>query len=92
MRHNKFLDHLALILKISGVPAKVEPRNLVNGFVPRPLQRDPAQNRLVNRALQGAIPDQAYEDPKDGTWKIVELKVINENPAARWRRKGDVPV
>ena len=49
----------------SGVSARDEPRKVVNRFVPRPLLREPAQNRLVKRALQWAIPDLAYEDPED---------------------------
>ena len=57
-------DYTALIMKLSGVSVRVEPRNMVNGLVPRTLMRDPTQNQLLQRALQGAIPDMEYTDPK----------------------------
>ena len=66
-------------MKLSGVSVRVEPRNMVNGLVPRTLMRDPTQKQLLQRALQGAIPDMEYTDPKHGRKKIVEFKVINQN-------------
>ncbi len=51
-------------MKLSGVSVRVEPRNMENGLVPRTLMRDPTQNQLLQRALQGAIPDMEYTDPK----------------------------
>jgi hypothetical protein len=66
----------------SGVSAKGEPRNVVNGLIPRPLRRDieHTQGDRVHRVLQGAVPDVAYTNPGDGKERIVELKFINQCP------------
>ena len=68
-------------MQTSGMQAKLEPRNLLNGFVPRTLQHDPSQQQAT-WALQGAMPDLAYDDRTDGKWKIVEFKGINQNPTS----------
>jgi hypothetical protein len=58
------------------VSARVEPRNMVNQFVPQPLLRDPMKDQLVQRVLQGAIADLVYTDPGDGreNLKMVEFR------------------
>jgi hypothetical protein len=45
------------MMKLSGLSVRVEPRNMMNQFVPQVLVRDPTQGKLVQRVLQGAIPD-----------------------------------
>jgi len=80
-RHDKFVHFIALMMKLSGMSVRVEPRNMVNPFVPHALLRDPTQGQLVQRVLQGAIPDQVYTDPADGREKMVEFKVINQCPS-----------
>ena len=45
------------MMKLSGLSVRVEPRNMMNQFVPQALVRDPTQGKLVQRVLQGAIPD-----------------------------------
>ncbi len=52
-----------MLMQHSGMPAKGEPRNIVNGMIPRPLLRDLTQEDRVHRVLQGAVPDVAYIDP-----------------------------
>ena len=66
----------------SGVSAKGEPRNVVNGLIPQPLRRDieHTQGDRVHRVSQGAVPDVAYTNPGDGKERIVELKFINQCP------------
>ena len=59
------------MMKLSGVSVRVEPRNVMNQFVPQPPLRDPTQDQLVQRTLQGAIPDRVNTDP------MVEVKFIN---------------
>ena len=68
-------------MQFSGVPAKGEPRNVVNGQIPRPLLREHTQDDSAHRVLQGAVPDVAYTNPSDGQEKIVELKFINQCPS-----------
>jgi hypothetical protein len=34
-----------------------------------------------SEAIQGAIPDIVYDDPKDGKQRVVELKFHNQSPA-----------
>ena len=60
--------------------AKGEPRNVVNGQIPRPLLREHTDR--MHRVLQGAVPDVAYTNPSDGKEKIVELtrKFVNQCP------------
>ena len=60
--------------------AKGEPRNIVNGMIPRPLLREYTQEDRVHRVFQGAVPDVAYTDPGHGREMIVELKFINAGP------------
>jgi hypothetical protein len=60
--------------------AKGEPRNVVNGLIPRPLLREYTQEDRVHRVLQGAVADVAYTDPGHGREMIVELKFINPGP------------
>ncbi len=50
--------------KLSGVSVRVEPRNMMNGL-PRTLLRNPMQSAVVQGALQEAIPDMDYTDPKN---------------------------
>jgi hypothetical protein len=63
-------DFVALMMKLSGVSVRVEPRKMTNQFVPQPPLRDPTQDQLVQRMLQGAIPDRVNTDP------MVEVKLI----------------
>ena len=51
-------------------------------FVPQPPLRDPTHDQLVERVLQGAVPDLEYTDPRDGKKKIVEVKFINQCPSS----------
>jgi hypothetical protein len=60
-----------------GVRVKVEPRNLLNRFIPRTFRPGLADDE-TNRAIQGAIPDIVYDDPKDGKQRVVELKFHNQ--------------
>ena len=69
-----------MLMQHSGMPAKGEPRNIVNGMIPRPLLRDLTQEDRVHRVLQGAVPDVAYIDPGHGREVIVELKFCNAGP------------
>jgi hypothetical protein len=64
-------------MKLSGVSVRVEPRNMMHQFVPQPPLRDPTQDQLIQRTLQGAIPDRVNTDPMDGKEKMVEVKCIN---------------
>jgi len=77
-RHDRFEDFIVMLMQHSGMSAKGEPRNVVNGQIPRPLLRDRTQEDRVRRAVQGAIPDVEYTDPGDGKKKIAELKFINQ--------------
>ena len=79
-RHDEFADRIVQMMQFSGVPARAEPRNVVNRFVPQRLLRDATQGGRLARTLQGAVPDVAYTDPSDGKEKIVELKFINMCP------------
>ena len=81
---------MATKMQFNGVPARAEPRNLVNRHVPERLLRDATQDGRVHRMLQGAIPDVAYTDPRDGKEKIAELKFINMCPS-RYDSGGDKP-
>ena len=69
-----------MLMQHSGMPAKGEPRNIVNGMIPRPLLRDLTQEDRVHRVFQGAVPDVAYTDPGHGKEMIVELKFITSGP------------
>ena len=61
-----------------GIRVRVEPRNLINRFIPRTLRPDLADDE-TNRAIQGAIPDIVYDEPsKDGKQRVVELKFHNQ--------------
>ena len=80
-RHDNFQDLIVRMMQFSGVPAKGEPRNVVNGQIPRPLLREHTQDDSAHRVLQGAVPDVAYTNPSDGQEKIVELKFINQCPS-----------
>ena len=55
-----------MLMQHSGMSAKGEPRNVVNGLIPRPLLREYTQEGRVHRVLQGAVPDVAYTDPGHG--------------------------
>jgi hypothetical protein len=66
-----------MLMQHSGMSAKGEPRNVVNGLIPRPLLKEYTQEDCVHRVLQGAVPDVAYTDPGHGREMIVELKFIN---------------
>ena len=48
-------------------------------FVPQPPLRDPTQDQLVQRMLQGAIPDRVNTDP------MVEVKFISQCPSGYGR-------
>ena len=78
-RHSRFLYYIALLMQLHGTRVKVEPRNLLNRFIPRTFRPGLADDE-ANRAIQGAIPDIAYDDPKDGKQRVVELKFHNQNP------------
>jgi hypothetical protein len=73
-----------MLMQHSGMSAIGEPRNVVNGLIPRPLfkLRDHTQEDRVHRVFQGAVPDVAYTDPAGGHGRemIVELKFINAGP------------
>ena len=69
-----------MLMQHSGMSAKGEPRNIVNGMIPRPLLREYTQEDRVHRVFQGAVPDVAYTDPGHGREMIVELKFINAGP------------
>ena len=61
-----------------GIRVRVEPRNLLNRFIPRTFRPDLADDE-TNRAIQGAIPDIVlYDDPKDDKQRVVELKFHNQ--------------
>ena len=79
-RHSRFLYYIALLVKIHGIRVRVEPRNQLNGFIPRTF-RPGLTGAEASRILQGAIPDIVYYDPKDGKQRVVELKLHNQNPA-----------
>jgi hypothetical protein len=66
-------------MQMHGIRVRVEPRNLINRFIPRTLRPDLADDE-TNRAIQGAIPDIVYDDPKDGKQRLGELKFHNQNP------------
>jgi hypothetical protein len=78
-RHSRFLHYIALLMQMHGIRVRVEPRNLINRFIPRTLRPDLADDE-TNRAIQGAIPDIVYDDPKDGKQRLGELKFHNQNP------------
>jgi hypothetical protein len=78
-RHSRFLYYIALLMQMHGIRVRVEPRNLINRFIPRTLRPDLADDE-TNRAIQGAIPDIVYDDPKDGKQRLGELKFHNQNP------------
>ena len=69
-----------MLMQHSGMSAKGEPRNVVNGLIPRPLLREYTQEDQVHRVFQGAVPDVAYTDPGHGREMIVELKFITAGP------------
>ena len=50
------------------------------------LLRDPTHGQLVQRVLQGAIPDLVYTNPGEGKEMMVEVKFINQCPT-RYRRE-----
>ena len=54
-RHDKLANYVTLVMQLSGVSTKVEPRNLMNRLVPQRLLRDPAQGERANLVLQGAV-------------------------------------
>ena len=89
-RHDQFADRIAQMMQFSGVPARAEPRNVMNRHVPERLLRDATQGGRAYRMLQGAIPYVAYTDPMDGKEKIAELKFINMCPS-RYDSGGDKP-
>ncbi len=62
-------------MQMHGIRVRVEPRDLLNRFIPRTFRpdRDLADDE-TNRAIQGAIPDIVYDDPQDGKQRVVELK------------------
>jgi hypothetical protein len=62
---------------------------MVNPFVPHALLRDPTQGQLVQRVLQGAIPDQVYTDPGDGREKMVEFKWLSTSAPRGTSSGGD---
>ena len=78
-RHSRFLYYIALLMQMHGIRVRVEPRNLINRFIPRTFRPDLADDE-TKRAIQGAIPDIVYDDPKDGKQRVVELKFHNQNP------------
>ena len=79
-RHDRFDDLIVMLMQHSGMSAKGEPRNVVNGLIPRPLLREYTQEDQVHRVFQGAVPDVAYTDPGHGREMIVELKFITAGP------------
>ena len=68
------------MMKLSGLSVRVEPRNMVNQFVPQALLRDPTQGQLVQRVLQGAIPDLVYTDPGDGNRRWSNSSLLTSAP------------
>jgi len=78
-RHSRFLYYIALLMQMHGIRVRVEPRNLINRYIPRTFRPDLADDE-TKRAIQGAIPDIVYDDPKDGKQRVVELKFHNQNP------------
>ena len=69
------------MVHLSGVSAKGEPGNVVNGLIPRPLGPLRREDDRAHRVFQGAVPDVAHTNPGDGKEKIVELKFINLCPS-----------
>ncbi len=65
-RHDRYEDLIVMLMQHSGMSAIGEPRNIVNGLIPRPLLREYTQEDLVHRVFQGAVPDVAYTDPGHG--------------------------
>jgi hypothetical protein len=69
--------YIALLMQMHAIRVKVEPRDLLNRFIPRTFRPGLADDE-ANRAIQGAIPcahpDIVYDDPKDGKQRVVELK------------------
>ncbi len=58
--HDRFEDLIVMLMQHSGMSAIGEPRNVVNGLIPRPLLREYTQGDCVHRVFQGAVPDVAY--------------------------------
>ncbi len=50
------LYYIALLMQMHGIRVRVEPRNLINRFIPRTFRPDVADDE-TKRAIQGAIPD-----------------------------------
>ena len=71
-----------MLMQHSGMSAIGEPRNVVNGLIPRPLLREytVTLEGRVHRVFQGAVPDVAYTDPGRGKETIAELKFITAGP------------
>ena len=76
-RHSRFLCYIALLMQMHGIRVRVEPRNLINRFIPRTFRPDLADDE-TKRTIQGAIPDIVYDDPKDDKQRVVELKFHNQ--------------
>ena len=64
-------------MQMHGIRVRVEPRNLINRFIPRTFRPDLADDE-TKRAIQGAIPDITYDDPMDDKQRVVELKFHNQ--------------
>jgi hypothetical protein len=79
-QHDRFEDLIVMLMQHSGMSAIGEPRNVVNGLIPRPLLREYTQEGRVHRVFQGAVPDVAYTDPGHGKDMIAELNLL---PRAR---------
>ena len=81
-RHGRLEGLIVMLMQHSGtgMSAIGEPRNVVNGLIPRPLLREHTQEGRVHRVFQGAVPDVAYTDPGCGKEMIAELKFITAGP------------
>ncbi len=65
-----------MLMQHSGMSAKGEPRNVVNGLIARPLLREYTQEDRVHRVFQRAVPHRPRTRQRDE----VELKFINPGP------------
>ena len=83
-RHSRFLYYIALIMQMHGIRVRVEPRNLLNRFLPRTFRPGLADDE-ANRAIQGAIPDIVYDDPKD------DKQRVSWNSSSTTRPQPDTP-
>jgi hypothetical protein len=84
-RHDELVYAAAADLQYNGVPAVVEPRNLVNAWM-TPAGHAAMSQAEAQRPLQGCIPDLlTTEEPGEGggapVRRLYDLKVINHCPS-----------